>query len=321
VPTNNGGTTYTTRKDVFMADEVTNTEPVSTEPTQEQPNTQPTQTDAPDTTKAEVKDIIETAAPQQTHRITVDGQEIEVTTEELIRNFGKGKAADKRFNEAAQMRKQAEGFINKLKSQEGFLEIAQDPRLGLDLEDIAEKFLMNKIRQSQMSPEEKSTYEKLQRLEALEREKEEVARLQAEKENAALQAKYTEDYQKDIISALDQSGLPATEHTVKRMAYYLSKALEEGYELKSKDVVDLVKADYINEIKSLYGKLDGQKLMEMLGEDVAKKIRATDLSRIKNPIKKQESRTSEIPNQSIGKRKTMTTKEFRKALEKDMKGE
>jgi hypothetical protein len=278
----------------------------------------PVSTEAPAATQDTLSTPEQLKAPvtnPNMHKIKIDGQDVEVTTEELIRHYGKGQAADKRFQEASQMKSQAEQFIHKLKTDP--LSVLQDPRIGHDVKKLAEDYLVNQMRREAMSPEEIQIQEKLERLEKLERDNEETKTKAEETQAQALRDRYTQEYQKDIISALETSGLPKTEHTVKRMAYYLHSALEQGYELKAKDVADLVKKDYINEIKALYSNLDGNVLQEMMGEDVAKKFRATDLARLKNPEKGgRVNNNTETPNKVTGVNKSKTTKEWRKSLEK-----
>lgn len=271
-------------------------------------------TDTPDTTKAEVKDIIANAPAQQMHKIVVDGKEMEVSTQDLIRHYGKGKAADSRFQEAAAMKSQAEQFINMLKTDP--IKVLSDPRIGHDMRKLAEDYLVSQMKQEMMTPEEKAIQEKLQRLQILENEKAEQDRIKQQEQSKALEMKYADQYQKDIIGTLETAGLPKTEHTVKRMAYYMSQALDQGYELSAKDVVDMVKKDYINEIKALYSGLDGDILMDMLGPDLAKKVSKHNLSKLKNPngVTKPGA-ILETPNQSIGEKKKLSMKDWKKQLE------
>ena len=57
--------------------------------------------------------------------------------------------------------------------------------------------------------------------------------------------------------------------------------------MKPEQVADLVKKDYIEAQKELFGALDGDLLLEFLGDDVASKIRKSDLKRIKKDSPKQ----------------------------------
>ena len=77
------------------------------------------------------------------------------------------------------------------------------------------------------------------------------------------------------------SGLPKTPQTLKRVAELMHSALKKGYELDVATAVDMVRESYQNDMMELYGKLDGDKLVGLLGEDLAKKIRMYDLQRLK----------------------------------------
>jgi hypothetical protein len=66
------------------------------------------------------------------------------------------------------------------------------------------------------------------------------------------------------------------------MAFYMFQAVQNGYELEPKDIVERVRQDYIEEVKELFGQTDGDALLSILGDDVGKKIRESDLKKLKN---------------------------------------
>lgn len=227
-------------------------------------------------------------------KVKVDNQELEVSEADLIRNYQKGIAADKRFNEASQMHKQAEEFIGLLRSNP--MKVLTDPRLSIDMKKIAEDYVYEQYQLEQMTPEQREAREMKERLTRYEQE--EKARKEQEEAKRAqeLTDKWTQNYTKDIMTAIEKSGLPRSEHTVRRMAYYMHQSLKNGLGLTAIDVVDLVRNDYNTEIKSLLGGLDGDVLLSFVGDDLARKIQKHDIQRLRKTgdSKPQEpaSRTS-----------------------------
>lgn len=213
-------------------------------------------------------------------KVKVDGQESEVEESELIAGYQTRKASAKHMEEAAAMRKQSEQFIAMLKKDP--IKILSHPALGHDLRKLAEEYLGGVLEDELLDP----TARELKQLKRQMQEAEEKTK--AEKEDAdgriqeELRGRYTEHYNTAILKVLETSGLPKTSDTVKRMAYYLHQGLVHRMDLKPEDVVDLVREDYLITIKDLLGSAEAEKLVELLGADVVKKVRKVEVEKIKN---------------------------------------
>lgn len=96
-----------------------------------------------------------------------------------------------------------------------------------------------------------------------------------------LQEAYSQEYDRKITEALSFSGLPKTPITVRRMTELMSKNLEHGLDREAKDLVQLVKEDYLNENKERLDQTNGDGLLSLLGDDIANKIRKSDLAKLK----------------------------------------
>lgn len=213
------------------------------------------------------------------YKVKVNNEELEVDEDELVRGYQTRKAADEKFREAAMARKQAEEFISLLKNEEEVFNVLA--KLGYDPKDLSEKYLVKQLEEELLSPEEKELRDYKRKLAQYEAEKKAEQERIEQEQRLELINKFTNDYQTQIIDALETSGLPKTQHTVKRMSYYMHQALQRGYDLTAKDVVHLVREDYIQEQKALFGNLDGEKLVELLGKETADKIRKHGISKIK----------------------------------------
>lgn len=226
------------------------------------------------------------------YTVKIDGEEIEVDETELLRGYQLRTASDKKFREASYARKQADALIELLR--EDPIKALTHPSVGVDFRQLAEKFLADAIEDEMATPEEREKRQKLQRLEELERENAQFKKSEEERQMAQMTAHYRQEYENNIINALDKSGLPKTNHTVKRMAYYMAQALENGYELQPVDVVDLVRKDYQSEIKDLLGASDERVLFDLIGDDIAGKIRKHDIAKLKKSALPVAESTGEV---------------------------
>jgi hypothetical protein len=217
------------------------------------------------------------------YKVKINGNEQEVDEQELLAGYSTRKAADEKFREAAMTRKQAEEFISLLKTDP--LKVLNNPNLGINFKELAEKFLVEQYEDDMLDPRDRELREAKRQLAEIEEQKKEQQKQQEEAQATELRERYTNDYVKNITDALSTSGLPKTEHTVKRMAYYMAEGLKRGMDLQAKDVISLVKDDYMTEHKSFFSNLDGDALLQILGDDVATKIRKHDISKLKSPVK------------------------------------
>lgn len=258
---------------------------------------------------------LETEKLLRKFKVKVEGQELEVPEDELISNYQLRKASDKRFQEAMQARKQSEEFIRLLKTDP--VKVLNHPSIGLDAKKWAEEYLISEMQREMMSPEEKQIAEYKEKLSKYEKQEAEYKAQQENAQKEAVKQKYQADYHKQIVEALDTSGLPKTEYTVQRMIHYMSKALSAEYELSAKDVTDLVRRDYINDTKALYSGLDSDALISILGDDVAGKLRKADLAKIKQMQKGPVQNNSGVSTSSPVKKDTRMSKdEWRDMLDK-----
>jgi len=227
----------------------------------------------------EIKKEAAPADPNKPYKIKVNGKEYNVGLEEALRLAQKGVGADTKFNEAYKMRQQAEQFIHQLKTDP--MSILMNPNLGFDFKKLAQEFLAKEIEKEMMTPDQRELFETKEKLRQAEEEKKSIAEKESEARMQQLVSHYSSEYEKDIQATLQTSGLPKTRGTVKRLAYYMQKGLERGVELKAADVIDLVRADYIQEHNELYGATDGDTLLKMFGDQTLKKIMEANLKKVK----------------------------------------
>jgi len=252
--------------------------------------------------------------PEKPYTIRVSGKNYNVSLEEALTLAQKGVGADAKFGEATRMRQQAEQVIHLLKTNP--MAILNNPNLGLDFKKLAQDFLEKEINREMMTPAERELAEIKEKLAAAENEKKTLAEKESAEREKQLVDHYSAEYEKDIQTTLASSGLPKTRGTVKRLAYYMQKGLERGVELKAGDVVDLVRADYIQEHNELYGNTDGDTLLKMFGDPIIKKLMEANLKRVKGggnvPTPSMKTNPSNVAPSSEQK---MDKDEWRKNLD------
>ncbi len=227
-----------------------------------------------------------TAAEKKIWKLKVDGEEFDfdATDEEAVkREIMKARGAAKRFESAAQMRKEAEQIVSMLKDPASLREILQDPRIGVDLKKFAEDYVWEQIQESQLTPEQKAQRDKDRRLAEYEAREAKAREEGVTRQQQEAQTRYEVGYEKKIMTALEAGGIPKSPKAIARMADYLYQAVEHGYDLSPEDLVQQVRQDYIADFTSVLGDADGDQLLALLGEANAEKLRKADLKRLKNP--------------------------------------
>jgi hypothetical protein len=224
-------------------------------------------------------------------KLKVDGSEVDfdATDEEAVkRAVQKAHAADKRMNEASMTRKQAEKFIELLKTNPRA--VLSHPSLGVDLKSLAEQIVWEHMqaqaKDASKSPEDKAREAEKAELEQLRQEKaeREAAKKQAEREE--LKEKYRQDWSQKFQSELEKAGVPKTDWTLTRMAAYMRQALAKGHKhVQPSDVVDFVREDWQAAQREMFSHLDGDALINMLGEETAEKVRKAQLARFQGGSK------------------------------------
>lgn len=217
------------------------------------------------------------AQAQRMMRLKVEGQELELPESEVIALAQQGKQAGRKFQEAAQMRREAEALAHLLKSnpKEAL------SKFGIDVRKFSEETLVEMLKREQETPEQKTARENEEELKRY-RDEEKKRKEEAEqKVKQELEEKHLKNYTELFVKALSESGLPKTTFTVKRMAELQLVNLRKGLNLDASRLAEIVREDYISEQKALFGASDGNTLMELLGPDAVKKLSKAQIAKLK----------------------------------------
>lgn len=278
-----------------------NTNPIAeqvVEQTQNDTNTNGIPGSLPGETRAETQ--------ARLFKVKVDNEEIEVDEEELKRGYTHARAAAKRMEEASRTRKEAEEVLKILKENPKYVM----EKLGLNPRQFAEMVINEELQEAMLDPKDKELREykrQLERYQAQERE----AREAYEREQKELEMqRYTQEIQTQIVDVLETSGLPKTERTIGRIAYYMQAALQAGFEnVTPKDVIDHVKKDYQFDLKQMLGGLTEEQLEAYLDQDLVRKIAKSTVKK-QAPVKPVPKSVNENRTEKKEQKKYRSPKDF-----------
>lgn len=261
-------------------------------------------------------DLIKEAIAEAKRKIKISDDE-EVDEDEVIKTYkdrkGHQQAANKILQEGKLARKQAEEFLTMMRDPEKFFDVAK--QLGLDPRTLAEKRLAAELEEEMLDPREKEFRAMKRELDSRKAQEAQKAKEEQERVHNALKEKYHKDYNDQFVAALQSTNLPPTKQTIADMARYVARAAELKFELTPAEAAQLVKDDIQAKTQRLFAEADGDVLINLLGEQVANKVRKWDTSRVKSP--EQNLRTpleqGEISQKTRGApKKRMSPSEWRR---------
>lgn len=215
----------------------------------------------------------------------IGDEEIALSDDDIVKNFQKWKGSDKAFREASEMRKSAEQFYKDL--QENPEKVLNDPKIPLDKRKLAEKWLMESIEQEMNPTDPRDARMKALEDKIAEYENEKQSKAQEEEEKRYLEAKEQRksEISKILSEAMNKTILskhPETKaSTLREMAMYMRICRERGEDVTADDIVDHIHNSKFNQFYTLANQFEGDELIDMLGEDVLKKIRKADLAKLR----------------------------------------
>lgn len=235
--------------------------------------------------------------------VKIDGKDVEVsygTREELVAEIRKSRAADRRFETAAQERKAAEGIkaaaekahqeAEKIRAKYGEDSLSASLDAAIESGDpekikkarfFMEQRLAQLIRQDMMDPHERELLQERKLREQAE------GKLKSREEQEAAQAleketgQWREEFTKTIIGALETGSVPNTDWTASIMAKLMAINMKKGYKLSPEQLAGKTKTVIMNQVTGLVSTASGEQLIEWF-PDIVKKVRAADLKRLRS---------------------------------------
>ena len=257
----------------------------------------------------------DTSTQPRKYKVKVDDTELEVDEEELLRGYTHNKAADAKMRQAAEVRKQAEQFIEMVKRDPSLL--LKHPELGINYQQWIEEAHAQLMEEAMLPPEEKERRDMRSRLTQLEEEKRQYENERQAAELERLTEQYQQEYDKQFTEALQTSGMPKNNWTVARMAYYVQAAQEAGFDdVNAKDIVPLVREDYQNEIREMFGQSNDDTILDILGDKGVERAVSAHLKKVNGGTDKPNAKGVAKNKPSSSKPKYMDPDEWRAEIAK-----
>lgn len=266
-------------------------------------------------------------APKKVYKLNVNGKEMEYDASDenkLKGDLQKVFGIEEKARTTAQKLDMADKLTSMLQSDPlGFEK--QCKLNGIDAVKLATSILYNQIRLQNMTPEQRE----------LEEYKEKEATAKAEKEAQEADAKTAEETRKTqewaknfedaCTKALADNKIPKTRLSLALIAQYIDAGLQQKKEYNVTDVLPYVQRDLKEIHLSTMGKLEGDDLLDYLGETLSNKVAKARVDRYKRttvntaPADKKPSTITEVAGQKVDLSK-LKGKAYWKAL-RQMKSE
>lgn len=224
-------------------------------------------------------------APPKTYRLKISGTEREVSEQTYHAYAQKAAAADQMLAEAKRAREEAASEKEALKQRLGKDWRGVLKEMGHDPDEFLKRSILETYGQPELTPEQKQVQVERQ---ARERAEAELARFQQERLTAQQQAEEQaefESYRDTFNKALTAAGFPTdtespmTAWAVRRMAALAEANMDAGTELSPEVMAEMVKADMADEHRAVFGSLEGDALLDALGDEVVRKVNKAALAR------------------------------------------
>jgi hypothetical protein len=269
--------------------------------------------------------------PPQKFKAKIRGQEREWSPEELIAHASKNVAAEEAMREAATIRKQAEEERKKwterearLKSKDVWDELKT---FGHDPDAIAKKYILDKYGEHAQEPAPElppEVKERLAKLEALERGEKERTEKEERQREEDTKLRTRESYRERFVAGLVSLNIPEESPLVspliRRMAWHQEVAENGGYELPPEALAKEALADFRGETSAAWSGLEGDALLEEMGQDVVDRVVRASVARIERkraekaagltPQAPKVTRTDAPPRGQDGKFQTREERHF-----------
>lgn len=224
----------------------------------------------------------EAVASNETFMVNIDGQNVEVSKDELLKGYQRAQAANQRFMEAARLKKEAEEERNLLQN-DGFEAALKYAGNTKEFREKVESWLWNQLQREQMDPKDLE----LEELRAKAKEAEELKQRQQEEEEkrqfAELQAKEEERYLKEFNNAFSARGIEPEPKDIQEVSAILYNAATNNYDMPINDAIDIYLEKRNSEIESFLSKADIDRLEKLIGKDKINQIRKKEIQKLKNP--------------------------------------
>lgn len=227
-------------------------------------------------------------------KVKVDGEEVEVDEDEITRDYQKYKASDKRFQEAAALRKQAErerAEVETLlrRAAEGDLSWIKQIAPEDKVRSWAEKELLEVIEWEQLPDAEKRAIAAERKAKELESRVNEITQIKEREQASVLEEKAFQEIDAQIVEALQEFSYTKSKVSlprfIMRIAEQMYASLDEPSNpdaptapLTAKDARDRAWKGYVADAREVISLLPPDEAIALIPDSLRKAIRMADVS-------------------------------------------
>jgi hypothetical protein len=143
------------------------------------------------------------------------------------------------------------------------------------------------------------------------REKETISQRETQ-----LTEKLTGQIQGEVIEALQSADIPQTARSVRRMAEIKKIGWERDEDIDWGTAAKMLEREIAEESQAVFSKMSPERMLKIMGKDIADAIRKHDLANIQNPIRQSRKERGEAqPLPKTPGRTYTTEREFDRHLE------
>jgi hypothetical protein len=250
------------------------------------------------------------AAAKKQYQIKVDGRDENVdfdssNDEEVKRHLQLSKVSQKRMQESAEMRKGVQELLDTLRTNP--LKVIMDPRLNIseaERHKLAESLMNEQIQEMAKTPEVREK-ERLQReYERLQQELKSERESREQSESTRLQEQAAVQYDNEISSAIEVSGMPKNARTVRLYAEALKFCVQNDLNLSAKDLTPYVKKQALSEFREIMSGLSDDDFESWLGKDGQTRLRKRNIAKSKAVTAPSEIRNVASPSNTKSEKKS-----------------
>lgn len=228
---------------------------------------------------------------EQKYKVKVNGQELEVTLDQLLKNFSLEQASRKKMEEAAEYRKKVTEYEKQVTEYNRLMDNIQSKpellwefakALNLDPHKLSEELLFQRFEYEKLTPEQRRLKE-LEEKERLWTEKEERAKREAAQ--AAEQAR-VEQASARIDDELGQfiETHKLDQITVDRMLGVMINSLNQGTDMTAEQAYARVKSHTEQLRNQWISSMSPEEVVSLLPKSVLEQIRKSDLAKAMSQV-------------------------------------
>lgn len=211
--------------------------------------------------------------PPRRHKLVIGGREEEYDEPRVLAMAQKGEHASRKYQEAAQMQREAEALKARLKTDAWG--VLRDAGLSDEqIQEIAERRVLDAIQRQQMSPEQRAIQERDAKIAAYEAKEREAAETAEQTRSRQEAQHYQAEYAKTFTTALQKMGIgaevedpfsdPLTGHALAKMAMLEQENARGDFGLSPDELAEVVGADLDKGAALRLRGLEGNGLLERL---------------------------------------------------------